>query len=406
MPGVWRPGGAADRRGGGHRLQGFGFLRHGLPQTRARGRAFKVGGIIQGRKRRNHRTRFQFRWRGEFLIVRRFGRFVRRQFVRRRLFVGIGWFLRVVKAGRSSVPPEGGRLGILVGTGELPYLAARNALAAGEDLRLFPFTNEPPPDDLRQYCTQVVLIRIFSSVIRTMKAQGVKRLLLLGKADRAHLYRNRPWSFDWRVLFLLARSANQNDYTIFDVLSREFEKRGIHIIAQDSYLQDQFLPEGRYGGRLTKREIEDIVYGMEYARELNRLDVGQTVVVGKRSVLALEAAEGTDLCIRRGGELFHGRGAVVCKTAKRNHDARFDIPVTGLSTLESMSASGCRVLAIEAGRTFVVNPVVFLEQARALGITVVSLNPERTDRARVSHLNRRAARLAPGSPVRRAGAGR
>ena len=298
--------------------------------------------------------------------------------------------------------PAGGRLGILVGTGELPYVAARNALAAGEDLRLFNFTPDAPPPELRPYTTQVVLIRIFSSVIRAMKREGVTRLLLLGKADRAHLYANKPWSFDWRVLFLLARSANQNDYTIFDVLSREFEKRGIHIIPQHTYLQDQFLPEGRYGKKCTAREVEDIVYGISYARELNRLDVGQTVVVGKRSVLALEAAEGTDRCIRRGGELFHGKGAVVCKTAKRDHDPRFDIPVTGLATLESMRASGCRVLALETGRTFVVEPHTFLSRAREYGITVVSLDPARTELPTIRALNRRSARL----PGHRSGASR
>ena len=307
------------------------------------------------------------------------------------------------QAGPGAAEPPGApdRLGILVGSGELPYIAARNALACGEDLRLFNFTSEPAPPDLLQYTTEVILIRIFSSVIRSMKRQGVKRLLLLGKAERAHLYGNRPWSFDWRVLFLLARSANQNDYTIFDVLSQEFEKRGIRIIPQETYLLDQFLPEGRYGKKCTDREVADIVYGISYARELNRLDVGQTVVVGKRSVLALEAAEGTDRCIRRGGELFHKGGAVVCKTAKRDHDPRFDVPVTGLATLASMRDSGCRVLAIETGRTFVVHPYTFLEQAREFGITVVSLDPARSEAAYVRRLNQKAARL----PKARVGGG-
>lgn len=294
---------------------------------------------------------------------------------------------------RRGANQKPGRLGILAGKGQLPYLAARNALAAGEEPRIFYFTDEQPPEDLASYCTPVVIIKLFTSVIRAMQREGVDRLLLLGKAERTHLYTNRPWAFDWRVLLILARSANQNDYTIFDVLSREFEKRGIRIIAQHTYLTDQFLPVGRYGKKCTPREVEDVVYGIGYARELNRLDIGQTVVVGKRSVLAVEAAEGTDLCIQRGGGLFNKGGAVVCKTAKSAHDERFDIPVTGLSTLESMHNSGCRVLALESGRTFVLEPEQFLAEAVRLGISVVSVEPDRIDKRSVQAINRSKARL-------------
>lgn len=284
-------------------------------------------------------------------------------------------------------PVKPGRLGILAGTGELPWLGARRALAAGEDVRIFYFSSEKPPSDLASISTPVVLIKIFTSVIRSMKRQNVRRLMLLGKATRDELYGNSPLAFDWRILFILARSRNQNDYTVFDVVSRQFVKRGIVIIPQDTYFDDFYLPPGRYGKKCNGRELNDIVYGMGYAREINRLDIGQTVVVGNRSVLAVECAEGTDRCIRRGGELFHRRGAVVCKTAKKNQDYRFDIPVTGESTLESMSAGGCRILAIESRKTFVINPAGFLTKAKKMGITVFVLDREKIDLSYLKRLN-------------------
>ena len=226
-----------------------------------------------------------------------------------------------------------------------------------------------------------------------MKKEGVTRLMLLGKSNREVLYKNSILDFDWRVLWLLARSRNQNDYSIFEVISKEFEKRGIQIISQETYLKELFLPVGRYGKKLNGRELEDVFYGMGYAREINRLDIGQTVVVGKKAVLAVECAEGTDNCIRRGGELFNKKGAVVCKTAKVDHDDRFDIPVTGLETLESLKDSGCRVLAIEARKTFVVEPAQFLAKADAYGITVVALAPEETDLKNLKSINARSATL-------------
>jgi len=132
---------------------------------------------------------------------------------------------------------------------------------------------------------------------------------------------------------------------------------------------------------------------MIYAREINRLDLGQTVVAGQKAILAVECAEGTDSCIRRGGELFKKKGAVVCKVAKINHDARFDLPVTGKSTLESMRDSGCRVLAIEAGRTLVLDHKDFVRTAEKFNITIIACNPEQSDPAKLSKLCRKAARI-------------
>ncbi|MCB1137482.1 MAG: UDP-2,3-diacylglucosamine diphosphatase LpxI [Leptospiraceae bacterium] len=285
-----------------------------------------------------------------------------------------------------------GALGILAGRGELPWMVAENAIRAGEEVHIFPFTEDPIPSHLQSHCTPVVLTRMYASVFASLKKKQVRRLISIGKASKDILYKNPR--FDARTLLLLARMENLNDYTIFKHIARELDKIGITVLDQTTYLGDCFLEEGRYGKKLKDKQIEDVSYGMMYAREMNRLDIGQTVVVGQRSVIAVECVEGTDQCIRRGGALYARGGAVVCKVAKRNHDRRFDIPVTGESTLRSMQESRCHVLAIEAGATIVVNKSEFLKSAKQKGITVISLHESEqgfTDMKKLRKLNRSGA---------------
>ncbi|MBW7857055.1 MAG: LpxI family protein [Leptonema sp. (in: Bacteria)] len=278
------------------------------------------------------------------------------------------------------------RLGILAGKGHLPWIAALEAERRGEDYRVFLITNEPPPEQFADRCEKVVLTRFYSSTLKAMQQQQIRRLLLLGKSTRDIMY-NKP-SFDLRTLWLLARMKDRNDTTIFLTLEKILSKKGIQVIPQTDYLSNCFLEEGRYGKRLSTRELADIPYGMNYAMEVNRLDIGQCVVVGDLTVFAVECAEGTDACIERGGQLFHSRGAVVCKVSKRNHDPRFDLPTAGLQTLEIMKKSGCRVLAIESNSTIVVHKEDFLRQAKKYGITILSLKGDLTDQKKIRRYNR------------------
>lgn len=271
----------------------------------------------------------------------------------------------------SKQSTEPGPIGILAGAGDLPCIAAREALRAGEDIRIFSFTDRKMPPDLLPHTVSVVLTKLYTSVIRTVKKHRVQRLLLLGKVTRDVIY-DKP-RFDLRVLLLLSRLKDQSDTRLFEAVQNVFEKKGIQILPQTSYLESLFLPVGQYARKCTAREWRDVLYGLAYAREINRLDIGQTVVVGRKCVLAVECAEGSNRCIQRGGELFHKKGAVVCKLGKQNHDARFDIPTLGCQTLETMQAAGCRTLAFEAQKTFVLDPPQFIQTARKLGITVIAL---------------------------------
>ncbi len=287
--------------------------------------------------------------------------------------------------------PAGNPVGIFAGKGDLPWRAARNVLRSGRDLRIFHYADSEVPADLREYVIPVVITQMFRSVIRSIKKEKVKEIVLLGKAERSILY-NNP-SFDLRTLWTLARMKSQSDYQMFSVFADIFHKNGIIILPQYTFLRDMFLPEGRYGKPLSAKELEDTSFGIHYARELNRLDIGQTIVCGNRSVLAVEAAEGTDQCIMRGGSLYKNRGAVVCKTAKVNHDERFDIPVVGEQTLNSMKESGCRVIAVEAARTFIMEPEKLLPRFAEAGITLMALNPDESDLPRLKQLNRKEALL-------------
>lgn len=284
-----------------------------------------------------------------------------------------------------------GTIGILAGKGELPWIAAREAQAEGKDVRVFCVTSEKPPREFESISSRVTITKLYTSVFKAFKANNVKKLILLGKTTRDLLYDNPR--FDVRSLLLLAKMVSQSDTSLFHSVLREIEKQGIEVIPQDTYLKNLYLKEGRYGKSLSSREVDDITFGMIYAREINRLDLGQTLVVGNLSVLAVECAEGTDQCIRRGGGLFHKKGAVVCKVAKVNHDPRFDLPVTGISTLESMKEAGCRVLAIESGRTLVLDHKTFIKQADRLGITIVSCHPEKSDRKSLQKLCGKQAKV-------------
>lgn len=282
---------------------------------------------------------------------------------------------------------EKGRLGILAGAGELPWIVARNAVREGEDVVVFPFTKDPVETIEGVEVVPVVLTKFYTSVLRTFRKSGINRLISIGKATRDVLY-NRP-QFDLRTILMLARMENHNDTTIFQWLLRAIEARGIRVIEQTTYMSEAFLKPGRYGKKLTKKQLDDIVFGFSYARKMTELDIGQTVVVGGKYVLAVEAAEGTDSCIERGGKLYRGGGAVVCKVAKVNHDLRFDIPTTGLKTLQSMHDASASVLAIQADCTFVVNQQEFIEQAKQKKITVLSVDRNLTDTKYLAELNRK-----------------
>ncbi|MCB1175555.1 MAG: UDP-2,3-diacylglucosamine diphosphatase LpxI [Leptospiraceae bacterium] len=282
--------------------------------------------------------------------------------------------------------PKAAPLGIIAGAGELPHIAAAEALARGESVRIFHFTDQIAPD-LAPISERVVVTRLYSSVFRALRRHQIQRVLLIGKATRDLLF-DRP-RFDLRTLWLLLRMRSQSDTNLYAAVSGEIKKRGMVLVSQLEYLQSQQLAVGRYGPRLKRSAIKDIEFGLRHASVLNQLDVGQSVVVGQLSVLALEAAEGTDECILRGGGLFRRKGAIVCKLPKSDHDLRFDIPTIGSNTIQSMMKSGCRAIAFRSDCTIIVDPPTLVESARQAGVTLLALpSPAGWSRTVIEQVNR------------------
>ncbi|MBP7283625.1 MAG: UDP-2,3-diacylglucosamine diphosphatase LpxI [Leptospiraceae bacterium] len=264
-----------------------------------------------------------------------------------------------------------GRIAIIAGAGDLPHIAMREALSQGEDPLFFSISESDfHPGDFKDRTIPIYITQI-GKVFKLCKKQNVDRILLLGKVKKEIIL--KTYRYDLKAITLLAKMLNRNDYSFFEIAAKEFEKEKVTILSQKTFLKSLLLPEGRYTkSKLSKSKLEDIEFGMNIAHNLATLDIGQTVVVTQKMVLALEAIEGTDETIKRGGLLSRNKGAVVCKSTKQGQDERFDLPAIGIETLDNMYASGCDTIAIRASETIVVNPKEFIAHANKLKINFIS----------------------------------
>ena len=270
----------------------------------------------------------------------------------------------------------------------MPWIAAQNALQRGEDVRIFYPQGVKVPQSLQNIAQEVIVTKLYASLLAALRRQNVRRLVMLGKFPRELLYNSR--GFDLRTLWLITRAWSQSDYSIFKIGEKLFKHNQIEVLPQTGYLQNFILPEGRYGKKLNWREVKDVLFGIQHAKALSQWNIGQTVVVGNCAVLALEAVEGSDRCIRRGGQLFAPRkGAVVCKVARDGHDIRNDMPTIGLHTLKQMQRVSCRVLALDATCSIVVELAKVLAYAKKYKISIVSVEPKKTTLPYLKHLNAR-----------------
>jgi len=191
---------------------------------------------------------------------------------------------------------------------------------------------------------------------------------MAGQIAPKNLFDLRP---DWKALLMLARLKERNAESIFAAIADELRKIDIELLPATSFLEDYLAPAGlMVGSRLSRREEEDIDLGWKTAKEIARMDVGQTVVVKNGTVLALEGLEGTNEAIKRGGRLAR-EGAVVVKVAKPNQDMRFDVPVIGVETIRVASDAHIRVIAVEAGKTLLLERDAIIDLAQTGGLSIV-----------------------------------
>ena len=266
-------------------------------------------------------------------------------------------------------------VGLLAGIGTLPgeFLDAAHL----QGYRVICIAVIPGTDpDLKEKADVYYEINAFklNKIIKALVKENVKEVTLLGKVTKEWLYKDHVMP-DLRAIKLLNHLRKQNfkDDTITLAIVDELKKDGISVLDQTKYLKPLMPgPQVFTKKQPTKDQWEDIKFGFDAAKTIGAMDLGQTVVVKGRAVMAVEAIEGTDACIKRGG-LLAREGAVVVKTAKPGQDSRFDVPAIGLTTLKSMLESKCIVLAIEAHRTLFAEKEKVLELAEREGIVILAV---------------------------------
>ncbi len=281
----------------------------------------------------------------------------------------------------SLKPTAGGApIGLLAGSGRFPIVFAEAARRHGLKVACIAIKHEAP-DELRGICDSFRRIGVakLGGMIRAFRDAGVSRAVMAGKVHKSVIF--TPWRFlhlvpDLRMIRMWygrGRSDNRDDSILLNVIA-EFERDGITFESALDYCPELLVK----GGTLTRgapnpRELEDIRFGWELAKEMGRLDVGQSVAVKEKAALAVEAIEGTDRCIARAGELCRAGGWTLVKVAKPQQDMRFDVPTVGVDTIENLRRAGARVLAIEAGRTILLDQDQVIRRAGAHGISIVAV---------------------------------
>lgn len=266
-------------------------------------------------------------------------------------------------------------VGLLAGIGTLPgeFLDAAHL----QGYRVICIAVIPGTDpELKEKADVYYEINAFklNKIIKTLVKENVKEVTLLGKVTKEWLYKDHVMP-DLRAIKLLNQLRKQNfkDDTITLAIVDELKKDGISVLDQTKYLKPLMPgPQVFTKKQPTKNQWEDIKFGFDAAKTIGAMDLGQTVVVKDRAVMAVEAIEGTDACIKRGG-LLAREGAVVVKTAKPGQDSRFDVPAIGLTTVKSMLESKCTVLAIEAHKTLFAEKEKVLELAEREGIVILAV---------------------------------
>lgn len=273
-------------------------------------------------------------------------------------------------------------IGIIAGSRSLPLLFARQARAMGvRRIVAVAFEGETSVE-LEPLVDKVIWIKVgqLSKMISAFAGDGIRHCVMLGQIAPRNLFDLRP---DLRAMAVLLRLKEKNAQTIFGAIGDELGKDGVQLIEATPWLEPLMAGLGtRIGPKLSDEQREDVRFGFRIAKEISRLEIGQSVVVKLGTVLAVEGFEGTDKCLARGGELAgKAAGAVAVKVAKEKHDMRFDIPCIGPTTIETCLAARVGVLAVEAGRT------LFLEQeemgllARRHKISVVTTDGRAVDEA-------------------------
>jgi len=263
------------------------------------------------------------------------------------------------------------KIGLIAGNGRFPFVFAESARKMGFSVIVAAHQGETDPD-LSALVDEILWIRVgqIGKMIAFFKKQGVTETVMAGGIRKTRIFEMRP---DMRALAILSRLKEKKDDVLLRAFAEELEKEAIQVTASTGYLKPLLAQAGEWTRPLKKEEQKDIAWGMRLARQIGALDVGQCIVVRKGVILAVEAIEGTDAAIRRGGALGQEH-VVVIKICKPQQDLRFDLPTIGPETIRTMKSVQASVLAVEAGKTLVLERETLLKEAEAAGIAVVGVS--------------------------------
>jgi len=261
-------------------------------------------------------------------------------------------------------------LGIIAGNGVYPLLVADAARKAGvKKIVAAAFTGETDPV-LGQHIDVIEWMRVgqLGRLLKFLREQDIHHAIMAGQIAPKNLYDLRP---DLKAVMLLGKLKQRNAESIFAALADELAKIEVDLLPATTFLEDLIAKLGLIAGpKLSSREEYDVELGWNIAREIARLDIGQTVIVKNGTIVAVEALEGTNEAIRRGGALAR-EGAVMVKVAKPNQDMRFDVPIIGVETIRVATEAELRVIAVEAGKTLFLQADAIANLAGAASISIV-----------------------------------
>lgn len=274
----------------------------------------------------------------------------------------------------SAQTTEIAPLGVIAGEGELPLLICEAARGCGYETIGFGVAGFAS-ERLADCADRVFWLELgqLNRLITLMHDNGVRSVIMAGRVPHTSVLQYRH--FDWRAIRILGRTLNKKADSLLGALTRELENENLRVLDSTMFLKSLMPEPGLLTPErpLTDTELQDVRFGYPIAREIGALDIGQTIVVRDKMVVAVEGAEGTDECIRRAGKLA-GPGCVVVKVSKPSQDMRFDVPVVGAKTLQVMREAGCAALAVSAHECLLLNRDDVLAEAKAAEIAIVALD--------------------------------
>src|ERR671926_681596 len=263
------------------------------------------------------------------------------------------------------------RYGLIAGNGRFPFLVLEGARRAGCEVSVVAIREETDPE-IERVAERVTWVGIgqLGRMIRFFKREGVEKAIMAGQVKHVQIFSGAlP---DLRMRQMLVSLPRRNTDALIGGVAAELAREGIELIDSTYFIKDHLPTEGTLSRRAPdERERGDIEYGLEVAREIARLDLGQTIVVRARACVAVEAMEGTDATVRRAGQLARGRLTVV-KVAKPGQDMRFDVPVVGIPTIETMAQAGATCLCITAGKNLTFDREEMIKTAEKHKISILA----------------------------------